>query len=74
MSTFTYKTLTALALTGALLAAPAFADDLVLYTTRRRFADLTGSEDYNVVAAEAFNFDWPRPPDRRCRSRSPARR
>lgn len=27
MSTFTYKTLTALALTGALLAAPAFAED-----------------------------------------------
>ena len=27
MSTFTYKTLTALALTGALLAAPAFATD-----------------------------------------------
>ena len=27
MSTFTYKTLTALALTGALLAAPAFAEE-----------------------------------------------
>ncbi len=40
--------------------APAFADDLVLYTTRSRFADLTGREDYNVIAAKDLSFDWQR--------------
>ena len=38
--------------------APAFADDLVLYTTRRRFTDLTGREDYNTIAAKDLSFDW----------------
>ena len=38
--------------------APAFADDLMLYTTRRRFSDLTGRENYNIIAAKDFSFDW----------------
>ena len=38
--------------------APAFADDLVLYTTKERFTDLTGSEGYNTIAAKDIRFDW----------------